>query len=118
LEPRQDLAAGVSGEPLVPPTLTMRKPDATALGRCFDRVRVWSRDLAEHDRAAKVFGNDIEWTDTNHRQPGRDRMPSRILIPIETAPCGSFSGWDPRAGSGLGPPSYRLVTRPQCSISS
>jgi hypothetical protein len=77
------LAAGVTGEPLFPLKLTMRRPDAAALGQSFEAVRSWIRELEDNSRAARGFGYDIEWTDINHRQLGRNRMPGRISVPTE-----------------------------------
>jgi hypothetical protein len=78
------LAASITGEGMFPLTLRMRKPDAPALGRSFEAVRNWIRELEDNSRARKGFGYDIEWTDINHRQLGRNRMPGRILVPTET----------------------------------
>jgi hypothetical protein len=78
------LAAGIAGEPLFPLKLTMRRPDATALGQSFDAVRGWIRELEENSRACRGFGYDIEWADINHRQLGRNRMPGRISVPSES----------------------------------
>jgi hypothetical protein len=78
------LAASVTGEPLFPLKLTLRQPDAGALGRHFEAVRAWIRDLDENSRTAKGFGYDIEWTEVNHRQLGRNRMPGRIRVATET----------------------------------
>lgn len=78
------LAAGITGEPLFPLKLTMRRPDATALGQSFEAVRGWIRALEENSRTGRGFGYDIEWADINHRQLGRNRMPGRILVPTES----------------------------------
>lgn len=78
------LAAGVTGEPLFPLKLTMRRPDATALGQSFEAVRGWIRELEENSRSGRGFGYDIEWADINHRQLGRNRMPGRISVPTES----------------------------------
>ena len=78
------LAASVTGEPLFPLKLTMRRPDATALGQSFEAVRGWIRELEENSRSGRGFGYDIEWADINHRQLGRNRMPGRISVPTES----------------------------------
>jgi hypothetical protein len=78
------LAASVTGEVLFPLTLTMRKPKAAALGRSFEAVRNWIRELEDGSRARRGFGYDIEWADINPRQLGRNRIPDRILVPTET----------------------------------
>jgi hypothetical protein len=78
------LAAGVTGEPLFPLKLSMRRPDAKAMGQCFEAVRGWIRELEENSRSSKGFGYEIEWADINHRQLGRNRMPNRISVPTES----------------------------------
>jgi hypothetical protein len=78
------LAAGITGEPLFPLKLSMRRPDAKAMGQCFEAVRGWIRELEENSRSSKGFGYEIEWTDVNHRQLGRNRMPNRISVPTES----------------------------------
>jgi hypothetical protein len=78
------LAAGITGEPLFPLKLSMRRPDAKATGQCFEAVRGWIRELEENSRSCKGFGYEIEWADINHRQLGRNRMPNRISVPTES----------------------------------
>jgi hypothetical protein len=77
------LAAGVTGETLFPLKLSMNRPDAKAIGQSFEAVRAWIRELEENSRSCKGFGYEIEWADINHRQLGRNRMPSRISVPTE-----------------------------------
>jgi hypothetical protein len=78
------LSAGVTGEALFPLKLSMRRPDAKAMAQSFAAVRGWIRDLEENSRSSKGFGYQIEWADINHRQLGRNRMPSRISVPSES----------------------------------
>jgi hypothetical protein len=78
------LAAGITGETLFPLKLAMRRPDAKAMAQSFEAVRGWIRELEENSRSGKGFGYDIEWADINHRQLGRNRMPSRISVPTES----------------------------------
>ncbi len=78
------LSAGITGETLFPLTLPMRRPDAQAIGHSFEAVRRWIRELEENSRSCKGFGYDIEWADINHRQLGRNRIPSRITVPTES----------------------------------
>ncbi len=77
------LAAGITGETLFPLKLSMRRPEAQAIGHSFEAVRRWIRELEENSRSCKGFGYDIEWADINHRQLGRNRMPSRVAVPTE-----------------------------------
>src|SRR5262245_19551956 len=78
------LSAGVTGEALFPLKLSMHRPDAKAMGQSFEAVRGWIRELEENSRSCKGFGYEIEWADVNHRQLGRNRMPSRVAVPTES----------------------------------
>jgi len=78
------LSAGVTSETLFPLKLSMRRPDATAMGQSFEAVRGWIRELEENSRSCKGFGYDIEWAHVNHRQLGRNRMPNRVSVPTES----------------------------------
>jgi len=77
------LSAGLTGETLFPLPLSMRRPEAQAIGHSFEAVRGWIRELEENSRACKGFGYDIEWVDINLRQLGRNRMPGRVSVPTE-----------------------------------
>jgi hypothetical protein len=78
------LSAGITGETLFPLKLSMRRPEAQAIGHSFDAVRRWIRELEENSRSGKGFGYEIEWADINHRQLGRNRMPTRVAVPTES----------------------------------
>jgi hypothetical protein len=77
------LAARLGGEPLFPLALRLRKPDARALAERFDAVRQWIRGLEEGSKAQRGFGYDIAWTEINHRQLGRNRLPAGVSIASE-----------------------------------
>jgi|HubBroStandDraft_1064217.scaffolds.fasta_scaffold46809_2 hypothetical protein len=78
------LAARITGEPLFPLVLRLRRPDSRTYGGHFEKVRSWIRVLEEGTRARRGFGYDIEWTEINHRQLGRNRIPDRVTVPTET----------------------------------
>jgi hypothetical protein len=78
------LGSGMTGETLFPLKLSLRRPDAKAMGQSFEAVRGWVRELEENSRASRGFGYEIEWVDINHRQLGRNRIPNRISIPTES----------------------------------
>jgi hypothetical protein len=78
------LGCGMTGETLFPLKLSLRRPDAKAMGQSFETVRGWIRELEENSRSSRGFGYDIEWADINHRQLGRNRIPNRISIPTES----------------------------------
>jgi hypothetical protein len=77
------LAARMTGEPLFPLALKMRRPDTRAYGAHFEKVRSWIRVLEDGARTRRGFGYDIEWTEINHRQLGRNRIPDRVAVPTE-----------------------------------
>jgi hypothetical protein len=78
------LSARVTNETLFPLKLSMRRPDANAMGQSFEAVRGWIRELEENSRSGRGFGYEIEWADVNHRQLGRNRMPNRASVPTES----------------------------------
>jgi hypothetical protein len=78
------LAARMTGEPLFPLALRLRRPDTRAYGAHFEKVRNWIRVLEEGARTRRGFGYDIEWTEINHRQLGRNKIPDRVAVPTET----------------------------------
>jgi hypothetical protein len=77
------LAARVSGMPLFPMTLPLRKPGNRELGERFDEARKWIRSLEEGSKPAIGYGYDIGWRDINHRALGRNRIPSHVVLETE-----------------------------------
>ena len=75
------LAAGLTGEALFPYQLRFRRPDGRALLGRFDEVRRWIRALEAGSRAAAGSGYEIEWTEVEHRQLGRNRIPLKLVVP-------------------------------------
>jgi hypothetical protein len=71
-------------EALFPLKLPMRRPEAKEIGQSFEAVRGWIRELEENSRSCRGYGYEIEWADINHRQLGRNRMPSRVSVPTES----------------------------------
>lgn len=78
------LAARVGGEPLFPMTVRTRRPERRALSERFDDVRRWIRALEEGSRARTGAGYEIGWTEIDHRQLGRNRVPDTIVVPTES----------------------------------
>jgi hypothetical protein len=77
------LAARMTGEQLFPLALRLRRPEARSYGANFERVRSWIRLLEEGARVRRGFGYDIEWTEINHRQLGRNKVPEKVAVPTE-----------------------------------
>ena len=74
------LRAALTGEALFPLQLRLRRPTAADLGSRFDEVRLWIRALEDGSRA---YGFTLEFDEVAHRQLGRNRVPSRVLVPTE-----------------------------------
>lgn len=77
------LAARLDGTPLFPLALRFRRPDAKALSERFDDVRKWIKALEEGSKVTQGFGYEIEWTEINHRQIGRNRLPVGVKLAAE-----------------------------------
>jgi hypothetical protein len=77
------LSARVSGEAMFPWQLRTRRPDRRELSDRFDDVRTWIRELTDESRAVRGHGYDIVWTEIEHRQLGRNRVPEGIVVPTE-----------------------------------
>jgi len=77
------LSARLNGEQLFPLALHVRRPDGRALSQHFDEVRNWIRALEQESKELRGFGYEIEWTEVNHRQLGRNRLPARVVVPSE-----------------------------------
>lgn len=65
------LRAQLSGEPLFPLALRLKRPDSKALGERFDEVRQWIRQLQEGEGHYR-----LDWLEVNHRQLGRNQVPA------------------------------------------
>jgi hypothetical protein len=78
------LAAGMNGTPLFPYRLRFRKPSAKELGGRFEDVRLWIKALEEGSNAKRGFGYEIAWQEGQHRQLGRNRVPSSVSVCSET----------------------------------
>src|SRR5215831_3207521 len=50
------LSASITGETLFPLRLSMRRPEAKAVGQSFEAVREWIHELEENSRSCNGFG--------------------------------------------------------------
>ena len=64
-----------------PLSLRLRRPDSGAMSDRFDDVRRWIRALDDGSKARRGFGYEIEWTEIDHRQLGRNRVPAAAFVP-------------------------------------
>lgn len=77
------LAAHVTGEKLFPMQIPLRQPGISDIGDNFGAVQQWIRALDAATSATRGYGYELIWRDVNHRQTGRQRLPSAALIPSE-----------------------------------
>jgi len=77
------LGAKITGEPLFPLSLSLRRPDTRSYSERFEEVRTWIRSLEDGARERRGFGYDIEWAEINHRQLGRNKVPDKVAVPTE-----------------------------------
>jgi len=77
------LAAIVSGQALFPRRVPLRRPDRKAMAERFGDVRAWIQALENASKAKRGFGYEIVWSEINHRQLGRNRIPVGIVVPTE-----------------------------------
>ena len=74
------LSAKITGEALFPLSLRLRRPDTASYGGRFEDVRAWIRRLEDGSRTTRGFGYEVEWSDVNHRQIGRNRVPRAVIV--------------------------------------
>ncbi len=75
------LVAPSDGGCAFPLSLRLRRPDSRAMSDRFDEVRRWIRDLEGGSKARRGFGYAIAWTEIDHRQLGRNRVPAGASVP-------------------------------------
>ena len=77
------LAAGLLAEQLYPLKLSLKRPSSRELSSRFAEVRQWIRDLEHGSREVRGYGYEIGWTEINHRELGRNRVPCSASVPTE-----------------------------------
>lgn len=77
------LSARLEGVSLFPLTLRLKRPSTQDLASRFDDVRGWIRVLDAASRQRRGFGYDIVSEVINHRQLGRNQIPTGIVVPTE-----------------------------------
>lgn len=77
------LGGMVDGESVFPLRLRLRGPTRSDLADRFDDVRKWIGELEENCKGVRGYGYDLEWTESRHRQLGRNRWPSGATVQTE-----------------------------------
>lgn len=77
------LAARVTGEPLFPLRLRLRRPSAREIVERFGDVGDWARALHAATRGARGFGYELELEELRSRVHGANTLPVAAIIPTE-----------------------------------
>ncbi len=77
------LRARLTGEPLFPLRLRLRRPSAREIADRFGEVGDWIRHLQAGSREQRGTGYAIEWRQINHRVHGANHLPDSIIVPSE-----------------------------------
>lgn len=77
------LAARVTGEPLFPLRLRLRRPSAREIVERFGDVGDWARALTAAARDARGFGYELELEELRSRVHGANTLPVAAIVPTE-----------------------------------
>jgi hypothetical protein len=77
------LAARVTGEPLFPIRLRLRRPSAREVAERFGDVMDWARALERASRTVRGFGYDLERAEMRSRVHGANALPVAAILPTE-----------------------------------
>lgn len=77
------LRARLTGEPLFPLRLRLRRPSSREVADRFGEVGDWIRCLQAGSREQRGAGYAIEWRRINHRVHGTNRVPDSVTVPSE-----------------------------------
>ncbi len=77
------LAARVTGEPLFPLRVRLRRPSAREVVERFGDVGDWARALNAAAREARGFGFDLEHEEVRSRVHGANTLPVTAIVPTE-----------------------------------
>ena len=77
------LAARVTGEPLFPLRVRLRRPSAREVVERFGDVGDWARALNEASREARGFGFELEREEVRSRVHGANTLPVAAIVPTE-----------------------------------
>lgn len=78
------LTARVTGAPLFPLVLRLKRPSAREIAERFGDVLDWARALQAASREARGFGFDLERQAVTSRVHGTNALPVQAIIPTET----------------------------------
>lgn len=73
----------LTNDSIYPKPARFKRPDSKALGSQFGKVQDWIADLVRGSREERGRGYEIEWEELKHHQLGRNRVPTRVVIPSD-----------------------------------
>lgn len=74
------LRARLSGEPLFPLKLRLRKPAARDLTERFSAVADWVQTLRDGSKKKRGYGYTVHWRQRRHRVQGSNQLPDAITV--------------------------------------
>lgn len=77
------LAARLTGEPLFPLRVLLRRPGAREIVERFGDVGAWARELNAATREARGFGFELEHEEVRNRVHGANTLPAAAIVPTE-----------------------------------
>jgi hypothetical protein len=77
------LAAHVSGEPIFPLEIALKRPGAREVAEQFGAVKSWAESLRRGSRAVRGRGYDLRWERTGNRVQGANELPVAARIETE-----------------------------------
>jgi hypothetical protein len=77
------LAARVTGQPVFPLVVRLRRPSAREIAERFGDVLDWARELKEASREVRGFGFDVYRKTVRSRVHGSNDLPVAAVIPTE-----------------------------------
>jgi hypothetical protein len=77
------LSARLTGDAMFPLRIPLKQPSPTEIGERFIQVKDWIHELASHEKAREGFGYELSWREVNHRQTGKNRIPTAAVFEHE-----------------------------------
>jgi len=70
----------LTAETVFPLKLAVPKFTARALREDFAEIKTWAQDIYNNSKPVVGFGYAIEYTDVNHQQLGKQRLPRQLVF--------------------------------------
>jgi hypothetical protein len=77
------LSARLTGDAMFPLRIPLKQPSPGEIGEQFIQVKDWIHQLTGHEKSRKGFGYELSWREVNHRQIGKNRIPTAAIFDHE-----------------------------------